>query len=155
TIDPISYLFTSVASVGVLGFADPEIRYPAGTEVLLQFDAPLITAREYERTVPQFEQSRAEKIERLVRQLPFRTATKGSHKPSDLTNLVFIGSPEGLKRAFDASGWVQVDELSAASKFMTLKTLGGNQVYTEAPMSTLLLDERPPVFTLSKTTNSF
>lgn len=155
TIDPISYLFSSVTSVAVLGFADPEIRYPAGTEMLVQFEAPLVSSKVYDRTVPEFEHSEAEKVERLVRQLPFRTATKGSNKPSDLTNLVFIGSPEGLKRAFAAAGWVQVDELNAASKFMTIKTIGGNQVYNEAPMSTLLLDELPPVFTLSKSTNTF
>jgi len=38
---------------------------------------------------------------------------------------------------------------------MTLKTVGGNQVYNQAPMSTLLLDERPPIFTLTKTTDTF
>jgi LssY C-terminus len=38
---------------------------------------------------------------------------------------------------------------------MTIKTVGGNQVYNQAPMSMLLLDERPPVFTLTKPTNTF
>jgi hypothetical protein len=39
--------------------------------------------------------------------------------------------------------------------FTTLKTVGGNQVYNQAPMSTLLLDERPPIFTLTKNTDTF
>ncbi|MBV8709974.1 MAG: LssY C-terminal domain-containing protein [Acidobacteriaceae bacterium] len=91
----------------------------------------------------------------MVRNLPFRTATKGSNKPSDLTNLAFIGPPEGLRRAFQAAGWIAVDQLTASSTFMTLKTVGGNQVYNQAPMSTLLLDERPPLFTLTKTTDAF
>ena len=155
TIDPVSYLFASVTAVATLGFADPEISYPAGTEVLVKFEAPLVSDKVYDRTVPEFTESEAEKIQRLVRQLPFRTATKGSNKPSDITNLVFIGSPEGLQRAFAAAGWIKVDQLNATSGFMTIKTVGGNQVYNEAPMSTLLLDERPPVFTLTKTTNTF
>lgn len=91
----------------------------------------------------------------MVRDLPFRTATKTSNKPSDLTNLAFIGPPEGLRRAFQAAGWIAVDQLTASSTFMTLKTVGGNQVYNQAPMSTLLLDERPPIVTLTKTTDTF
>ena len=157
SIDPIAYLFSNVSARAVLGFADPEIRYPAGTEVLVQFIAPAVTAKTYPRTVPEFPNSEEdqEKMIRMVRALPFRTATKGSNKPSDITNLVFIGPPDGLRRAFKAAGWVVVDQLNAGSTFMTLKTVGGNQVYNEAPMSTLLLDERPPILTLTKTTNTF
>ena len=36
------------------------------------------------------------------------------------------------------------------STFRTIKTLSGNQTYTQAPMSVLLLDERAPIFALSK-----
>jgi hypothetical protein len=154
-IDPVSYLFTSVTAVAVLGFADPEIRYPAGTEVLVQFVSPLVTARTYPRTAPEFPEADESKIERLVRQLPFRTATQGTNKPSDITNLIFIGPLGGLKRAFAAAGWVPVDPLNATSRFMTIKTVGGNEVYKQAPMSTLTLDERPPIYTLTKTTNTF
>jgi hypothetical protein len=157
TLDPVAYLFSSVAAVAVLGFADPEIRYPAGTEMLVQFVSPAVTTRTYPRTVQEFPGSEEEqnKLRQLVRNLPFRTATQGSSKPSDITNLVFIGSPDGLRRAFSAAGWVAVDQLNAGSTFMTLKTVGGNQVYNQAPMSTLLLDERPPILTLTKTTNTF
>src|SRR6185437_4073105 len=35
------------------------------------------------------------------------------------------------------------------------KTVSGNTKYTQAPMSVLLLDEQPPLFALSKTTNTF
>ena len=157
TLDPVAYLFTSVSAAAVLGFADPEIRYSAGTEVLIQFEAPVVTSKIYPRTVPEFPSSKEEeeKLFQLVRNLPFRTATKGSNKPSDITNLVFIGPADGLRRAFKAAGWVVVDQLNASSTFLTLKTVGGNHVYNEAPMSTLLLDERPPVLTLTKTTNTF
>lgn len=157
SIDPIAYLFSNVGATAVLGFADPEIRYPAGTELQVQFVAPAVTAKTYSRTSPEFPGSEEEqtRLRQLIRDLPFRTATKGSNKPSDITNLVFIGPPDGLRRAFQAAGWVGVDTLSASSTFSTLKTVGGNQVYNEAPMSTLLLDERPPILTLTKTTNTF
>jgi hypothetical protein len=157
TLDPVAYLFTSVTAVAVLGFADPEIRYSAGTEVLIQFLAPVVTTKTYPRTVPEFPGSEEDQknLVKLVRNLSFRTATKGSNKPSDITNLIFIGPPEGLRRAFHAAGWVAVDQLNAGSTFLTLKTVGGNQVYNQAPMSTLLLDEHPPILTFTKTTNTF
>ena len=156
-LDPVGYLFTTSAATAALGFAEPEILYPAGTELLVEFTAPLITSKTYPRTVPEFPDSTADqdKLAKMVRDLPFRTATKTSNKPSDLTNLAFIGPPEGLRRAFQAAGWIAVDQLTAGSTFMTLKTVGGNQVYNQAPMSTLLLDERPPIFTLTKTTDTF
>jgi opacity protein-like surface antigen len=72
-----------------------------------------------------------------------------------VTNLLFIGSPEQVRRAFQAAGWVPADRLTAGSTFETLKSISGTTVYNEAPMSTLLLDERPPLFTFSKTTNTF
>ena len=156
-LDPVAYLFTTAAASAALGFAESEILYPAGTEVLIEFTAPLITSKTYPRVVPEFPGSEAEgnKLSKMVRSLPFRTSTKGSNKPSDLTNLIFIGPPEGLRRAFKAAGWIAVDQLTAGSTFMTLKTVGGNQVYNQAPMSVLLLDERPPIFTLTKTTDTF
>jgi len=96
-----------------------------------------------------------DQLQSFVKTIPFRTRTKTSNKVSDLTNLIFIGSPEALHRAFTAAGWQPSDDLNSASTFRTLKTLGGNQTYTQAPMSVLLLEERAPLFTLSKTTNTF
>jgi hypothetical protein len=155
-VDPVAYLFTSVSATAVLGFAEPEILYPAGTEMIIEFTSPLITSHVYPPKAPPLTPTPgAEDLNAFLRRVPFRTMTKGTNKPSDLTNLLFIGSPEGLRRAFHAAGWVTTDQLTAGSTFQTLKTLSGNQTYREAPMSTLLLDERPPVFTLTKTTNTF
>jgi hypothetical protein len=156
-IDPIAYVFASAAGSAVLGFAEPEILYPAGTELILENVRPLLTSQVYQPTVSPAAETSAEQAElqRFVKTLPYRTTTKGSNKASDVTNLVFIGSPSGLERAFKAAGWLPTEDLNAGSTFRTLKTLSGNQTYTQAPMSILLLDEREPVFALSKTTNTF
>ncbi len=156
-IDPIAYIFASASGSAVLGFAEPEILYNAGTELILEYVRPLITAQTYPPTVRPSAGTAAEReqLQSFVKTIPFRTRTKGSNKVSDLTNLVFIGSPAALQRSFKAAGWLPSDELDAGSTFRTLKTLSGNQTYTQAPMSVLLLDERAPLFTLSKTTNTF
>ena len=94
-LDPVAYLFTTTAATAALGFAEPEILYPAGTEMLVEFTAPVVTSKTYPRTVPEFPGSESDqrKLAQMVRNLPFRTMTKGSNKPSDLTNLVFVGPP--------------------------------------------------------------
>lgn len=156
-IDPIAYIFASASGSAVLGFAEPEILYHAGVELILENVKPLITAMAYPPSVLPMESNNAgrEQLQAFVKKLPYRTRTKGSNKVSDLTNLVFIGQPEALERAFTAAGWLPTDDLDAGSTFRTVKTLTGNQTYTQAPMSVLLLDERAPLFTLSKTTNTF
>ena len=156
-IDPIAYVFASAAGSAVLGFAEPEILYPAGTELVLDNLKPLLTAQAYPPTIGPSAESPAQQdaLESFVKTLPYRTKTKGSNKDSDLTNLVFVGSAAGLERAFRAAGWLPADELTAGSTFRTLKTLSGNQNYTQAPMSILLLDEREPILALGKTTNTF
>ena len=156
-IDPMAYIFASASSSAVLGFAEPEILYPSGTELILEIAKPLITSDIYPPSVmPAAGNAEAqEQLQQFVKRLSFRTRTKGSNKVSDLTNLVLIGSSLALQRAFAAAGWLPTDDLHAGSTFRTVKTLTGNQTYTQAPMSVLLLDERPPLFTLSKTTNTF
>lgn len=156
-IDPIAYIFASASGSAVLGFAEPEILYPSGTDLILENVRPLITSLVYRPSVLPAADDAAEreKLQAFVKGLPFRTRTKGSNKVSDLTNLVFVGPPAALQRAFAAAGWLPTDDLNAGSTFRTVKTLSGNQTYTQAPMSILLLDERPPIFALSKTTNTF
>lgn len=156
-VDPVAYLFTTVSATAALGFAEPEILYPSGTELVVQLTAPIITSQAFSSAIAPFASSTSErdKLLEFLRTVPFRTRTEGGNKPSDITNLLFLGSPEQVRRAFQAAGWVPADQLTAGTTFETLKSISGTKVYNEAPMSTLLLDERPPVFTFTKTTNTF
>ena len=155
--DPVAYLFATSASTAALGFAEPEILYPAGTELTIELEAPLITEKTYNKRIPEIAttQEQQNQLAQFVLNLPFRTKTQAGNKDSDVTNLIFIGPEAGLRRAFEAAGWQPADQLTAATTFSTMKTLAGNQTYRQAPMSMLLLDERPPIFTLTKTTNTF
>ncbi len=156
-IDPIAYIFTSASGPAVLGFAEPEILYGAGTELDIAFNKPLITDKAYDPRVPSMKlpEERANELGGVVQNLPFRTETESSHIPSDITNLIFVGTPDALRRSFEAAGWTSADSLTAAATFQTVKTLAGNQTYTQAPMSVLTLDGKKPLFTLQKTTNTF
>lgn len=157
TADPVGYLFSNAAATAAFGFAEPEILYPAGTEVLIETSAPIPCSKTYPNPIPPVASTSAgqQQLSGFIRPLSFRTMTSGSNKPSDIANLLFIGPQDGLVRAFKAAGWASTDEVTAQSVFSTVRTLAGNETYRQAPMSTLLLDERPPVLTLSKTTNTF
>jgi hypothetical protein len=156
-IDPTAYLFLSLSGPATLGFAEPEILYNAGTELVIAFQTPVITAQIYQPSVTPVDLAgeQLSQFNFMVRALPYRTRTETTNKLSDITNLIFIGDPSSLRRAFDAAGWTTADQLTAASTFETVKTLTGNQTYTQAPMSTLVLGDEKPLFTLQKTTNTF
>jgi opacity protein-like surface antigen len=156
-VDPIAYLYVNVAAARMLRFTEPEIWLPAGTELMAKLSEPLQVSESSRVSLPLIAATERDKADfrGLVRSLPFRTATEGSNKPSDFTNLVFLGPPAAVQRAFRAAGWVEADRLSTISGFMTMRSIAENQGYQAAPMSTLLLDERRPDATISKTLNTF
>jgi opacity protein-like surface antigen len=155
--DPIAAIFTTAASASVLRFSEPEISLPAGTELIAELTAPIVLPKMDPILVPPIATAPAEKenLLKLVEDLPFRTYTDKSHIPSDITNLIFIGSADEVQRAFAASDWVQVDSLTAESTYATIRSVAENQGYKSAPMSTLLLGGQPPTYAYAKTLNTF
>jgi opacity protein-like surface antigen len=155
--DPIAAIFTTAASAAVLRFSEPEISLPAGTELIAELTAPIVLPKMEPILVPPIATTPADKADllKLVEELPFRTYTDKSHIPSDITNLIFIGSADEVQRAFAASDWVQVDSLTAESTYATIRSVAENQGYKSAPMSILMLGGQPPVYAYAKTLNTF
>jgi hypothetical protein len=155
--DPIAAIFTTAASASVLRFSEPEISLPVGTELIAELTAPIVLPKADPLLVPPIAITPAEKkdLSQLVEELPFRTYTSKDHIPSDITNLIFIGSAGAVERAFAASDWVQVDSLTAESTYATIRSVAENQGYKSAPMSTLLLGGQAPAYAYAKTLNTF
>jgi opacity protein-like surface antigen len=155
--DPIAAIFTTAASASVLRFSEPEISLPAGTELIAELTAPIVLPKEEAAHVPPIAttDSQRKELSQLVEKLPFRTYTEKGHIPSDVTNLIFIGSAGAVERAFAASDWVQVDSLTAESTYATIRSVAENQGYKSAPMSTLLLGDQAPAYAYAKTLNTF
>jgi hypothetical protein len=156
--DPIAAVFTVAASSAVLRFSEPEILLPEGTELTAKLTAPIhfpdqhITPTPTVTTTP----AQATELRDMIRKMPFRTGTDGTPRvPSDLTNLMFIGTPGAIERAFTDSGWETVDELTAETTYSTVRSIAENQGYRRAPMSILLLDGVPPKYAYAKTLNTF
>lgn len=133
---------------------DPSIDYKSGVELTIRLTKSLEWNASASPTMPATLQP-LNAVTGLVNSEPFRTVALDPPKPSDVTNLMFIGSEEEIQSAFHAAGWFAAQSLSRSSKFEIARALIEDRGYSEAPMSTLYLDGRPPDFTFQKQNNTF
>jgi hypothetical protein len=133
---------------------DPSIEYKPGVELRvkltkdLNWNAPAAASAVAAITPP-------DALAALVTALPFRTVAQKPSNPSDLINLMFIGTQEQVQGAFKEAGWFTSAELSANSKAETARAIIEDRGYSEAPMSVLFLDGKPPDMTFQKATDTF
>ena len=155
-VDPMLLLFAFAGSSAVLRFPEAEITYPAGTELRLKLVKPLQMVNTPSDTFAQTEGADPDhaSLESLINELPYRTHTKAKNTPSDLTNLVFLGSRAELLQAFAAAGWTLADSRDPATDYETVRALAESRGYAEAPVSVLLLDGKPPALVFEKTLNT-
>ena len=147
----------SAAKNAVFQQASTDIDYPLGVEMTLRLAEPLTpppgmtpasgpSARPTAGWAPLVE---------LVLREPFQTVAQRPPKPSDITNLLLVASEDALRRAFTEAGWHGASGLNPLSKFETLRALLEDRGYSEAPVSVLLLDGKPPDLVFEKTLNTF
>lgn len=133
--------------------AESGITYDPGVEMKLRLgaavDAPLPASLKLQPLAD------TEALAKLIATEPFQTVAQSPPKPSDITNLLLVGTEEQIKRAFSEAGWNTAAELNALSKFETMRAIAENRGYREAPVSILLLDGKPPDMVFQKLTNTF
>ena len=134
--------------------ADANIDYEPGVEMTIELTKTLnwtgAAAGPNVRSVePQGE------LSALIARLPFQTEAAKPPRPSDITNILFLGSQQDLESAFQQAGWFPADQLNSQSKLETFKAMTEMRGYKEAPVSILLLDGRPPDLVFQKQTNTF
>jgi hypothetical protein len=138
----------------VLKAPDANIDYKAGVEMTIELTKPM----EWKGAVNVASVSAIEPHEgllQLVNRQPFRTETEEGEKPSDVTNLMFLGSQQELADAFHKAGWTVAAKLNGVSKLETFRAMAENRGYQEAPVSLLLLDGQPPDLVFEKTNDTF
>ena len=133
---------------------DASINYPAGVDMQIKLTKAL-ACNPPSNVTPTPEIANLDQLTKLVVAQPDRTNAGDPPKPSDLTNLVFIGSQQNIQNAFQAAGWFQAAERDQASTMETARAIIENRGYQEAPVSILLLDGHPPDLVFEKQTNTF
>ena len=133
---------------------DASIDYKPGVEITLRLTKPLEWTAGPMNSLPSAI-TPAEQLAALVNAEPFRTVAQNPPKPSDMTNVMLIGSAEQLQTAFHEAGWFAADVLSGTSKMETARALIEDRGYSEAPMSILFLEGRPPDMAMQKQNDTF
>jgi hypothetical protein len=133
---------------------DPSIEYKPGVDLIIKL------TKQLDWDEPPSGQTAgpiapADALAQMVNAQPSRTAALKPPEPSDLTNLMFVGTLEQIKGAFQSAGWFSADALSQNSKMETARAIIENRGYNEAPMSILTLEGRPPDLALQKQNNTF
>jgi hypothetical protein len=146
--------FLGAVKGAVLQKADTEITLEQGAELELALTAALDLAEvsPIEKVTPI---EPAAELAALVDAIPFQTTAEKPAKPSDVTNLMYIGTREQIEAAFQAAGWATAAQLDAVSGLETVRAVAEQRGYKEAPMSTLLLEGRPPEMVYQKQYNTF
>jgi hypothetical protein len=156
-LDPMLLGFTMSSSLSLFRIPESEIILPAGTEFVIELLKGLELSHDFGRIAPPLVSTPESRtaLATFIESLPFRTATNISNIPSDLTNLVFLGSREAIANAMDAAGWGQTDAPGGHANYAALRAIVEDQGYREAPMSVLLLNGQAPTFTYAKTLDTF
>jgi hypothetical protein len=135
--------------------ADPDIAYDAGVEMTLKTTAVLNVTRPSAGVAADVQPiSNDSALAALVSNMPLR-AMSTERRPSDIANVLFIGSEEQLALAFEAAGWSTAARLNGLSKFQTARAMIEQRGYKEAPVSVLLIDGRPPDLVYQKQNDTF
>jgi hypothetical protein len=134
----------------------PRITYEKGVEIWLTLTSPLRI-----RAVPEPETRRrpvalprSKELEALVSDLPTRTSTAHG-TPSDLVNVLLLGSHDAVVNAFARAGWLAAENLDLKTEAQTFFALADHHSYKEGPVSSLLIDGQKPVLVFEKETNTF
>jgi hypothetical protein len=130
-----------------------EIFYPEGTDLQIQVVRP--TRLKQKQAWPGYRRLAVDpELSDIVAKAPMRTQTAGG-KPSDVTNLMFIGSRQQLVTAFEEANWFTADELSIKSAAKTIQATIRQANYSSAPVSGLRINNQMPDLVFQKALNTF
>ena len=136
---------------------DPEIYFPAGTELLLKLTTPArieLSGTPSSRLAP----LSAEELinaHQIIAKLPQQRTNRGRNHPSDLVNLLFLGDHAAIDRAFHAAGWSGAQGRSLTSIYRMYRCIVQRNSYSTAPMAKLTLNGLHADAEYQKSLNTF
>jgi LssY-like putative type I secretion system component LssY len=141
----------------VLKEPESDITYDAGVEMALTLTAPLdLKSASGPGPAAKLKPIAGENsLIDLVARQPFQTVAQKPPKPSDITNIMLVGTLEEVQQAFKDAGWSNAGALTTEAKLETFRAIAEQRGYKEAPVSVLLLEGRPPDLVFEKINNTF
>jgi hypothetical protein len=157
TLNPYSDLILITYQATFPIFPEPEIYYPAGTDMRLrttkEISLPPGMAADGEPSLSE-DEPETDSERRLVAEMPTRV-TNTRHVKADLLNMVLLGSEAQVKSAFHYAGWNGADPHSAGAWAKNFYALLNNSGYAKQPMMKFLMDGKPEDMNWQKGLNSY
>ena len=136
---------------------DGEIYFPAGTELILETTSDVATPnlRAAPDAVAAMSRKDRSGARRLLESLPQQQADLGGRRPSDLVNVLLLGSRDQINRAFQAAGWNGAHRHSAVAVYRMYHSIVQRAGYGMAPMANLTLNGTIPDVSYQKSLDTF
>ena len=136
---------------------DAEILFPAGTEMLLRLtsNVELQPRVSQNSDVPLFSSTEISTVQRMLGELPAQQTDRGSNHPSDLVNILIIGSRGEINRSFRAAGWTVPESHGVMALYHMFHCAVERKSYIHLPMSNLLLNGAKPDAAFEKSLDTF
>jgi len=138
---PAGFVPLLVLQTCIFHFPNPEIEYPAGTDLKVELREPLpgdVGIREQKAS--ELDTAGSEELNAVVNAAPFWAVSTRSKDPVDIVNLVFLGAEDAIRSAFEAAGWLAPRRVSATARFSVMRAGAELRALPDAPMRTLMID---------------
>ncbi len=122
---------------------DPEILFPAGTELIVQLQKPVELQRGAADGgyLPELGAEDEARVRSMLEDMPVQQTERGRNDaPSDLANVVLLGKQDQIDRAFRAAGWTGAQAHNAIALYRMFYCIVSRAGYSKAPMSQLRLN---------------
>ncbi len=150
---PLALVAVEAGKLAAHGVKRVPIEYATGTEMTLVLLSQI-------RVTPPAAAPRLEDLSgdpdlaRLAAELPTQTETAKLKKPSDLTNVLLVGTRREVTQAFLEAGWSEAGPLGFKTGAKAFFALAKRKGYEAAPVSRLELEGAPPDLVFEKQTNT-
>lgn len=164
---PLALLDNAIAKLGKLsepvrkeevkkfGKTNTAIELPAGTDLALALDKPLEVSEPFSPAAAGDAPSDVRAaVNRMLVDAPQRASGKGG-KPGDPLNLIFVGSEDEIRSAFEKAGWSVPEKSSRTSISHTTRAAVGDVGYGTTPISDLYLYGKKEELAFEKMFNTF
>jgi hypothetical protein len=121
---------------------DSEIYLPAGTELVVQLERPVLMdlSPSVRQTAPPLSEDDRSRVQRFLTTVPVQQTTLGRKRYSDLVNILLLGTPEQVDTAFRRAGWTGENRRGVMALYRMYRGLVQRTGYSMAPMAPLTLN---------------
>ncbi len=152
-LHPITLGAVEAAHLAERKATEAPIHYGSGVEMTLALVEPTsVLAPPVHEPAPSAEEQA--ELAALVALQPLRAVAAKNGQPSDLTNVLLIGSAEVVVAAFVAAGWTRALPGGVKADTKAFLALAGRHGYQPAPVSLLTLDGQRPDLVFEKQNNT-